>query len=257
MMVSRTSGRDRKEASFTFYSFPRDTLERMRVLLVEDDADVANFVRRGLTENAYAVDVVDDGEAACEAASLTPYDALILDLMIPGRNGIEVCRALRAEGIHVPILMLTARDTVDDKIAGLDAGADDYLSKPFEFGELLARLRALLRRGSVTLPEVIRVGVMEIDTRSHRVSIAGGAMTLTTKEYSLLEYLARNAGRILSREEIADHVWGLDFDPFSNLIEVYVNRLRRHIERASSHRFIQTIRGSGYMLEETPGSATG
>jgi two-component system copper resistance phosphate regulon response regulator CusR len=153
--------------------------------------------------------------------------------------------------------MLTARDSVEEKIAGLDAGADDYLAKPFEFGELLARLRALLRRGSVVKPAVIQVGQLEIDSRSHRVNIAGHALTLTTKEYSVLEFLARNDGRIVSREEIAEHVWGHDFDPFSNLIEVYINRLRRHIEKATATRYIHTIRGSGYMLEDGASSAGG
>jgi DNA-binding response OmpR family regulator len=221
----------------------------MRVLVVEDEVDVARILRRGLMEQAYAVDVVGDGEAALEAASLNTYDAIILDLLIPGPDGLEVCRRLRASGSHVPILMLTARDSVEEKIAGLDQGADDYLGKPFQFGELLARLRALLRRGSVVAPDVLHVGQMEIDTGSHRVSIAGTQLSLTTKEYSVLEFLARNAGRIVTREEIADHVWGQDYDPFSNLIEVYINRLRRHIEKASAAKFIQTVRGSGYMIE--------
>ncbi|MEO8034585.1 MAG: response regulator transcription factor, partial [Acidobacteriota bacterium] len=221
----------------------------MRLLVVEDDVDVARFLRRGLTEAAYAADVVSDGESALEMSALNPYDAIVLDLMIPGPDGLEVCRRIRDSGSHVPILILTARDSVDEKIAGLDAGADDYLAKPFEFGELLARLRALLRRGSVTLSPVIAAGDMQIDTRSHRVSVADQPLTLTTKEYSVLEYLARNSGRIVTREEIAEHVWGQDYDPFSNLIEVYINRLRRHIEKASDVRFIQTIRGAGYMFE--------
>jgi two-component system OmpR family response regulator len=226
----------------------------MRLLVVEDEADVARFLRRGLMEEAYAVDVVEDGEAALEAAAINPYDGIVLDLIIPGPNGVEVCRQIRESGSHVPILILTARGSVDEKIAGLDAGADDYLSKPFEFGELLARLRALLRRGSVTADPVISTGALEIDTRSHRVVIEGHPVTLTTKEYSVLEYLARNAGRIVTREEISEHVWGQDFDPFSNLIEVYINRLRRNIEKVSALRFIQTVRGSGYMLE-APGTA--
>ena len=151
--------------------------------------------------------------------------------MIPGPDGMEVCRRVRAGGSNVPILMLTARGGVDEKIAGLDAGADDYLAKPFEFGELLARLRALLRRGAVLAPLQICVGDLEIDTRSHRVAIRGQAITLTTKEYSVLEYLARNSGRIVTREELGEHVWNQEFDPFSNLIEVYINRLRRHFDR--------------------------
>jgi two-component system copper resistance phosphate regulon response regulator CusR len=163
---------------------------------------------------------------------------------------MEVARRLRAENVNVPILMLTARDTVPDRIQGLDAGADDYLVKPFQFAELLARLRALLRRGGPTHAAVLAVGGLEIDTRSHRVRIDSSPIALTTKEYALLEYLARNAGRVVGRAEIADHVWNEEFDPFSNLIEVYVNRLRRNIERVSDKKLIHTIRGSGYMLDE-------
>jgi two-component system copper resistance phosphate regulon response regulator CusR len=221
----------------------------MRLLLVEDDADVARFIRKGLMEQAYAVDVAEDGEQALYLAEINAYDAIILDLLIPPPEGLEVCRTLRGSGSKVPILMLTARATVDAKIAGLDAGADDYLAKPFEFRELVARLRALLRRGGATMSAIFEVGDLQVDTRSHRVSIEGQPLTLTTKEYAVLEYLARNCGRIMTREEIAEHVWGQEFDPFSNLIEAYINRLRRHIERVSSKKFIHTIRGSGYMLE--------
>lgn len=221
----------------------------MRLLLVEDDADVARFVRKGLMEESYAVDLVTDGAAALEMASLNTYDGIILDLLIPPPDGIEVCRNLRAEGLHIPILMLTARDAVEDKVAGLDAGADDYLAKPFEFRELLARVRALLRRGGAKISSRFSVGDLEIDSGSHRVRINGQSLVLTTKEYAVLEYLARNAGRIVTREEIADHVWGQEFDPFSNLIEAYINRLRRHIEKLTPTKFIHTIRGSGYMLE--------
>jgi two-component system copper resistance phosphate regulon response regulator CusR len=221
----------------------------MRILLVEDERDLARFIRKGLMEQAYAVDVTGEGEQALELAAITNYDAVILDVMIAGPDGMQVCRTLRAARSSVPVLMLTARGSVDDKIAGLDAGADDYLAKPFEFRELLARLRALLRRGSVTHAALIRTGELEIDTGSHRVTVEKIVLTLTTKEYAVLEYLARNAGRIVTREEIAEHVWNQDFDPFSNLIEVYINRLRRHIEKISEKKWIHTIRGSGYMLE--------
>jgi two-component system copper resistance phosphate regulon response regulator CusR len=224
----------------------------MRLLLVEDDADVARFIRKGLMEQAYAVDVAEDGQQALYLADINAYDAIILDLLIPAPEGLEVCRTLRASGSKVPILMLTARAAVDEKIAGLDAGADDYLAKPFEFRELVARLSALLRRGGATISTIFEVGELQIDTRSHRVSIEGQSLTLTTKEYAVLEYLARNCGRIMTREEIAEHVWGQEFDPFSNLIEAYINRLRRHMERVSSKKFIHTIRGSGYMLEPEP-----
>ena len=221
----------------------------MRILLVEDEVDVAGFIRKGLMEQAYAVDVARNGDEAMELASISPYDAIILDVMIPEPDGMEVCRSIRTAGSATPILMLTARGSVDDKITGLDAGADDYLAKPFEFRELLARTRALLRRRGAILSPTIRAGDMELDTRSHRVSVEGQSLTLTTKEYSVLEYLARNCGRIVSREEIAEHVWGQEFDPFSNLIEVYINRLRRHIERVTPGKYIHTIRGAGYMLE--------
>jgi len=224
----------------------------MRILLVEDDADVARFIGKGLMEQAYAVDRAETGEAALYMAGINTYDVIILDVMIPAPNGLEVCRDLRAAGATIPILMLTARDTVEDKIAGLDSGADDYLAKPFEFGELLARLRALLRRGGATLSATIKVGALEIDTRSHRVTIDGRSVTLTTKEYSVLEFLARNNGRIVTREEISEHVWNQDFDPFSNLIEVYINRLRRHIEKVSGPKLIQTVRGAGYILDARP-----
>jgi two-component system copper resistance phosphate regulon response regulator CusR len=223
----------------------------MRILLVEDDEDVARFVRRGLSEQAYAVDVATNGAAALELSELTTYDALVLDVMIPAPDGIEVCRAIRRAGSAVPILMLTARGSVDDKIAGLDAGADDYLAKPFDFGELLARLRALLRRGGATIDPLLRAGTLEIDTRSHRVTIDERPLVLTTKEYAVIEYLARNAGRIVGREELAEHVWNEAFDPFTNVIEVYINRLRRHIEKVSEKKLIRTVRGAGYML--TPG----
>jgi two-component system copper resistance phosphate regulon response regulator CusR len=221
----------------------------MRILLVEDDPQIARFVRKGLTENSYAVDTVASGETALYEASVGNYDAIVLDVIIPAPDGMEVCRRLRAEKVNVPILMLTARDAVGDRIEGLDAGADDYLVKPFQFAELLARLRALLRRGGATQPTVITVGDLEVDTRSHRVHLNGRSIALTTKEYALLEYLARNAGRIVGRAEIADHVWDEEFDPFSNLIEVYVNRLRRNIEKVSAKKLIHTVRGAGYMLD--------
>jgi DNA-binding response OmpR family regulator len=221
----------------------------MRILLVEDDAQIARIIRRGLTESSYAVDVVSTGEDALFRASVGNHDAIVLDVLIPPPDGFEVSRRLRREGVNVPILMLTARDAVADRVEGLDSGADDYLVKPFQFDELLARLRALLRRGGATQETVVRAGGLELDTRSHRVAVDGKAIALTTKEYSLLEYLARNAGRIVGRAEIADHVWDEEFDPFSNLIEVYVNRLRRNIEKVSDRKFIHTVRGAGYMLE--------
>ena len=224
----------------------------MRVLVVEDDPDMSRFIARGLGEQAYAVDVVTSGDAALQRAAVTPYDVIVLDLMIPPPDGLEVCRRLRRDGVDAPILMLTARDAVHDRVEGLDAGADDYLVKPFEFPELLARLRALLRRRGAPRDAVVAIADLRLDTRSHRVTRGGEALTLTTKEYALLEYLALNAGRVMGREEIAEHVWNDDFDPFSNLIEVYIGRLRKIVERDGEAKLIHTIRGSGYMLDARP-----
>ncbi|MGH9899855.1 MAG: response regulator [Pyrinomonadaceae bacterium] len=229
----------------------------MRVLLVEDDVRVARFVARGLREAAYAVDVAANGEDALYQISISDYDAVVLDVLIPAPDGFDVCRELRARGLHVPVLMLTARDAVEDRIGGLDIGADDYLTKPFEFGELLARLRALLRRGNELRPEKIKIADMEIDTRAQRATRGGRVINLTTKEYTLLEYLAREHGRVIGRAEIAEHVWDENFDPFSNLIEVYVNRLRRKIDEESSAPLIHTRRGAGYVLEHQQGIGEG
>src|SRR5689334_20385382 len=192
---------------------------------------MARFIIRGLGEQAYAVDAVTMGASAIEHAMTTPYDAIVLDVMIPAPDGLEVCRTLRRDGIHTPILMLTARDAVRDRVEGLDAGADDYLVKPFEFAELLARVRALVRRRGSPHAAMIEIADLRIDTLAHRVTRGEEELTLTTKEYTLLEYLAVNAGRVMGREEIAEHVWNEEFDPFSNLIEVYIGRLRRLVDR--------------------------
>jgi two-component system, OmpR family, copper resistance phosphate regulon response regulator CusR len=221
---------------------------RMRLLLVEDDTRIARFVAKGLREQAYAVDVSNTGDDALYQAAINTYDLMILDVMIPGRNGFEVCRELRKSGQRMPILMLTARDAVEDRIAGLDHGADDYLTKPFEFRELLARLRALLRRSGELRPAKITVADLVLDSGAQTVSRAGRSVTLTAKEYALLEYLARNAGRVVGRAEIAEHVWDETFDPFSNLIEVYVNRVRRKIDADSSKPLLHTRRGAGYFF---------
>jgi two-component system copper resistance phosphate regulon response regulator CusR len=220
----------------------------MRLLLVEDDSRVARFIAKGLREQAYAVDVASNGEAALYQASISTYDAVILDVMIPGLDGFEVCQHLRTSGSRVPVLMLTARDTVEDRIRGLDTGADDYLIKPFEFRELLARLRALLRRSREALPPKITVADLVLDTASQRVWRQGRSIDLTVKEFSLLEFLARNAGRVVGRSEISEHVWDESFDPFSNLIEVYNNRLRRKVDQPFSFPLIHTRRGAGYWM---------
>jgi two-component system copper resistance phosphate regulon response regulator CusR len=220
----------------------------MRLLLVEDDERIARFVAKGLREQAYAVDVVGSGEEALYQAAINSYDLAILDVMIPDPDGFTVCRELRKSGLRMPILMLTARDAVEDRIAGLDHGADDYLTKPFEFRELLARLRALLRRSGELRPPTIAIADLLLDTSGQNVSRAGRAISLTTKEYALLEFLARNAGRVVGRAEIAEHVWDEEFDPFSNLIEVYINRVRRKIDADSTKPLLHTRRGAGYML---------
>jgi two-component system, OmpR family, copper resistance phosphate regulon response regulator CusR len=220
----------------------------MRVLLVEDDPRIARFVTRGLQEQSYAVDAVTNGRDALYQVEINDYDLVILDVMIPGKDGFATCRAIRAEGKRMPILMLTARDAVEDRITGLDAGADDYLTKPFEFRELLARLRALLRRPNELRSAQIVVSDLIVDTASQTARRGSHTISLTAKEYALLEFLARNAGRVVGRSEIAEHVWDESFDPFSNLIEVYVNRLRRKLGDDDGKPLLQTRRGSGYVL---------
>lgn len=222
----------------------------MRVLLAEDDQRIANFVIKGLRENAYAVDAAADGEDALYQAAINTYDVIILDVMMPVKNGFEVCRELRKKGVKTPVLMLTARDAVEDRISGLDYGADDYLTKPFEFGELLARLRALLRRSVEVRPPKIVVENLEIDTTAQTVRRAGREISLTTKEYALLEFLAREKGKVVGRAEIAEHVWDENFDVFSNLIEVYVNRLRSKMDEGFKVQLIHTKRGAGYILTD-------
>ncbi len=222
----------------------------MRILLAEDDARIANFVSKGLRENAYAVDVASNGEDALYQAAVNTYDIIILDVMMPLKNGFEVCGELRSTGNKTPVLMLTARDAVEDRISGLDTGADDYLTKPFEFGELLARLRALLRRNVETRPPKIVVADLEIDTTAQKARRGGLEISLTTKEYALLEYLARERGKVVGRGEIAEHVWDENFDAFSNLIDVYIKRLRSKMDEGFSVQLIHTRRGAGYILEE-------
>jgi DNA-binding response OmpR family regulator len=220
----------------------------MRLLLVEDDPGVLRFVLKGLREQAYAVDTAITGDDALYQAEINTYDLIILDVMIPGRDGFAVCKAIRSTGNRVPILMLTARDGVEDRIAGLDVGADDYLTKPFAFRELLARLRALLRRSGELRPPDISVADLVVDTAGQTVTRGNRRISLTTKEYALVEFLARNAGRVVGRAAIAQHVWDESFDPFSNLIEVYVNRLRRKIDTGSKVPLLHTRRGAGYLF---------
>jgi len=221
----------------------------MRVLLVEDEPRAADMLAKGLREHAYAVDVAADGEAAIYQAATIDYDALILDVMLPVTDGLSACRTIRKSGNAVPILMVTARDAVDSRIEGLDCGADDYLVKPFDFGELLARLRAVIRRGRLPLlPDRIAIGALTLDTRVRRAMVGARELVLTAKEYALLEYLARRAGDVVSRSDIAEHVWDEHYDPLSNVVDVYIQRLRRKIEDAGGEPPIRTRRGEGYQL---------
>jgi DNA-binding response OmpR family regulator len=220
----------------------------MRVLLVEDDTRIAHFVAKGLREQSYAVDVSATGEDALYQIAINTYDLVILDVMIPAPDGFAVCKELRRAGHRMPVLMLTARDAVEDRVEGLDRGADDYLTKPFEFRELLARLRALLRRPNALQPANLAVADLVVDTAGQSVSRAGKFISLTAKEYALVEFLARNVGRVVGRAEIAEHVWDEEFDPFSNLIEVYMNRVRRKIDTKGLKPLLHTRRGAGYVL---------
>jgi two-component system copper resistance phosphate regulon response regulator CusR len=223
----------------------------VRLLVVEDDPKLARVIARGLREVSYAVDVTGDGADALVQASVNSYDAIVLDVMLPGTDGLSVCRELRSRGIRTPILMLTARDAIADRIAGLDTGADDYLTKPFDFGELLARLRALLRRPEALQPVQMRIADLEIDALARAVTRAGVAIALTSKEYALLELLARHAGQVVSRADIVAHVWDDNHDPFTNAVEVYVNRLRGKIDREPWTPLIHTKRGAGYILTDS------
>jgi DNA-binding response OmpR family regulator len=220
----------------------------VRILLVEDEPAAAQMLAKGLREQTYAVDLAADGEAALYQASINDYDLILLDVNLPGKDGLEVCRELRANGLTVPVLMLTARDAVQDRVAGLDTGADDYLTKPYAFHELLARVRAILRRGPALSSDTIAVGDLVIDQKARSVRRAGSIIQLTAKEYALLEYLARRADEVVGRADIAEHVWDENFDPFSNLIEVYIQRLRRKIDDNHSQKLLRTRRGEGYML---------
>ncbi len=222
----------------------------MRVLLVEDDHRIAGFVAKGLRENSYAVDVAVNGEDGLYQTEINDYDLIILDVNLPKKDGFEVCRELRLGGKRTPILMLTARDAVDDRISGLDFGADDYLTKPFEFRELLARLRALSRRHSEVRSSKINIADLDIDTISQRAWRAGKEIDLTTKEYALLEFLAVSRGKVVGRDEISTHVWDENFDAFSNLIEVYIKRLRNKMDEGFATQLIRTRRGAGYILDD-------
>lgn len=220
----------------------------MRILLVEDEPKIADFIARGLSENGYSVDVAHDGEEAVDWPSVASFDVIILDVMLPSRDGIEVCQTLRRQGLRTPILMLTARDTVADRVRGLDSGADDYLIKPFAFAELLARVRALSRREPALLGTELHVGDLALNTVTRQVTRAGAAVELTTKEFGLLECLMRHPNQVLSRTVIAEHVWNYDFDNATNVIDVHVKNLRKKIDEGFEHKLIHTVRGVGYRI---------
>lgn len=221
----------------------------MRILLAEDDVRVAGFIRRGLREEQYAVDMADDGEKALFMAQTGDYDAIVLDLMLPKVDGMEILRTLRKGKCDTPVLVLTAKDKPKDKVEGLNAGADDYLTKPFGFEELLARIRALLRRRGNMMPTVLAAGDLEMDTLKHRVRRAKKDLDLTNREYALLEYFLRHPNEVVTRTQLSEHVWEAEFDTFSNVIDVHIARLRQKINAGFSPKLLETVRGSGYILQ--------
>jgi two-component system, OmpR family, copper resistance phosphate regulon response regulator CusR len=223
----------------------------MRVLVVEDEKPIASFIKKGLTEQGYAVDVAVDGDEALRFLDAFEFDLVVLDIMLPRYDGIEVCRTVRKRGLKVPILMLTARDTVEDRVMGLDSGADDYLVKPFAFAELLARLRALARREPAVSGNTLEVGDLRLDTTTRQATREGKPIDLTNKEYSLLEYLMRHPNQVLTRTMIAEHVWNYDFDSATNVIDVHIRYLRRKVDDPFATRLIQTARGAGYKIAAT------
>ncbi len=222
----------------------------MRILLVEDEVKVSKFLRKGLEEEKYEVDVASDGLEGESLALSQQHDLIILDLLLPKKDGIAVLRALRAKNINIPVLVLTAKGSTDDKVAGLDSGADDYLTKPFSFSELLARVRSLLRRGASEKSTTISVADLQLDTVTHKAKRGEGVIELTAREYALLEYFMRNAGRVLTRTIISEHIWNYNFDTGTNVVDVYINHLRSKIDDGFSKKLLHTVRGVGYVLKE-------
>jgi two-component system OmpR family response regulator len=221
----------------------------MHILIIEDEYKISNFLKTGFKEEGYAVDTASDGEEGLYLAKSNVFDAIILDIMLPKIDGFTICKTLRKENVHTPIIMLTARDSINDKISGLDIGADDYLTKPFSFEELLARIRSLLRKSKSQEIKKLKVADLEIDLVTHRVFRGGNEIMLSSKEYSLLEYLMRNEGSIITKTMITEHVWEINYDSFTNIVEVYINYLRNKVDRDHDKKLINTIRGRGYMLK--------
>jgi heavy metal response regulator len=222
----------------------------MRILVIEDEVKIAQFIKRGLKEEGYAVDVAADGEEGHFLLSSNEYDAIILDLMLPKIDGLTLCRTLRKDGNQTPIIMLTAKDTVKDKVKGLDSGADDYLPKPFAFEELLARVRVVLRKKDSRVQTQLKVEDLSLDLLTHKVTRGEREIELTVKEFALLEYLMRNAGNIVTRTMISEHVWDINFDTFTNVIDVYINYLRNKVDSGFENKMIHTVRGKGYLLKK-------
>ncbi len=222
----------------------------MKILLVEDEKKVASFIKRGLEEERFTVDVAFDGESGEFMALTLEYDLIILDILLPKKNGLDVLRSIRANKINTPVLILTARGSIDDKVEGLNSGADDYLTKPFAFAELLARIRSLLRRASPEKSNIIKIADLELDTVKHIAKRGDKIIELTAREFALLEYMMRNKGRVLTRTMIAEHIWDYHFDTGSNIIDVYVRRLRKKIDEGFQKKLIRTIRGVGYVIKE-------
>ena len=221
----------------------------MRILIVEDEKKVAAFIKKGLEEETYAVDIATDGEEGFHLGERNQYDLIILDLMLPKINGLDILSSLRSQNIETPILLLTAKDSVEDKVEGLNQGADDYLTKPFAFSELLARIRVLLRRGKSESKTTLEIADLTLNLVSHKVSRGNEEIELTGKEYSLLEYFMRNQEKVLTRTMIAEHVWDYNFDTFTNVIDVYVNHLRKKIDKNFSTKLLHTLRGVGYVMK--------
>lgn len=222
----------------------------MRILVVEDEKKVASFIKKGLEEEFYSVDVAFDGKEGLKLALSEEYDLIILDLMLPFKDGLSILKELREEKIFTPVLILTARDTIQDKVTGLDSGADDYLAKPFSFEELLARIRALLRRNSIDKNNILKAGDLKLDTQAHKAFRNDIEIQLTAKEYAILEYLMRNKNRVISRTKLSEHIYEFHFDPETNVIDVYINKLRNKIDKGFDKQIIHTVRGVGYLVKD-------